>query len=129
MAPWRAIDGDGAPIAGVLDGLDAGCRARFQEGQHRLPVVGRTVGEAEAVALRAGCDMLPGQPPQLGRRSCVGAPNLAVEAANAAEARCERDLVERECRLVEELLREVKTPRVGDVERRRAEVLQKRRRR
>ena len=27
----RAIDGDGAPIAGVLDGLDAGCRARFRK--------------------------------------------------------------------------------------------------
>ena len=68
--------------------------------------------------------MLPRQSTQLGRRPRVGAPDLAVEAAQAPESGRERDLAHGERRFVQQLLREVRAARERDGERRRAEVLQ-----
>ena len=120
----RAINGDRSPIPRLLDRFDAWRGPRLQECQDRRPVIRRTIGEAEAVALRIGDDALSRQPPQLGRRAGVGAADLTVEAAHAAEPRRERHLAERESRFVEELLGEMDAARVRDFDRRRAEMLE-----
>ena len=120
----RAVDRDRPAITPRVDELDAGRRPRAQEREHRRPVIGWTVGEAEAIALRIGDDANARQPPQLGRRTRVGAPHLAVEAPDAAEARRVRHLAEGQGRLVEELLGEMEAPRVRDVDRRRAQMLE-----
>ena len=78
----------------------------------------------EPIATRIGNDVASCQSPQLRRRSFVGAADLAVEAAEAPEARRVRDLIDREGRFVEQFFREVHTTRERDVERRRAEMLQ-----
>ena len=62
------------------------------------------------------------EPPQRARRALVRPEERVVEAAEAGEARRERDLRHREVRLVDEPLREVEPPRLGHGERRRPDV-------
>src|SRR5439155_1109566 len=121
-----AVDRNRAPIARLGDRFDAGRRARAEKRQHGVPVVRRAIGEPEAIAIciRLGGRSLPGETPQLCRRACVRAANLGVESPKASEAGRDRDLMEREARLVDELLGEMRASGKGDVERRRAEVLQ-----
>ena len=118
------LEGDGPPVAPRLDRLDPNGGARSQEAEDGLPVIGRAIGETEPVALGVGHRLGMGAPPELGRSARVGAPHLAVEAADAAEARRERDPMNGERRLVEQPLGEVHATSEGHVDGRRAEMLQ-----
>ena len=71
---------DRAPIVAFLDVLDAWRGSGSEKVQHGVPVVGWAVRQSEPIALRIGNDG-PHAPSQLGRRPCVGASYLAVEAA------------------------------------------------
>src|SRR2546426_955351 len=71
------VDLDGAPIAAVLDALDAWRGPGPEEIQRRVPVIGRPVRKPEPVALRIAGDLLSRQPPELCGRPPVGAAHLA----------------------------------------------------
>ena len=118
----RAADRDRALIPVVFDELHARRGAGGEKTDHLRPVVRRPVGEAEAIALRT-IDAFAREPSQLRWRARERAPHLAVESPQAAEARGERDLRDRQRRFVEQLFREVHAPGQRDFDRRRAEML------
>ncbi len=118
----RAVDGDGAAITRSIHRLDAGRGARRQKPGERFPVIRRAIGEPEPVTTGLG-ERPPGEAAELGRRSRVGAANLAVEAAQAAEAGGDRDLRKRQARFVEQLLGGLHAAGQRHLDGRRAEML------
>ena len=86
------------------------------------PVVGRPVGEAEAITVRT-VRSLARELAQLGWCSRKSPADLAVQAAQAAESGRERDLRDRQPCFVDQFLGEVDPPGERDLERRRAKML------
>ena len=108
----------------VLDPFRAGVARERERRQHARPVVGRPIGQAQrhAIARRiVGAALLRGAE-RAGRPAEQLAEGL-VEAAHAAEARGQRHLGHRQARVVHQLLGEQHAPRLGDGDRRGAEML------
>ena len=119
----NAVELDAAPVMPGADRFDPRDRPRREEGDERIPVVGRREGELQSDAGGVGM-RVPGRPfaPQRARRAMVGAAHGVVEAAKAGETRGERHLGHRERRLVDHLLGEEDAPRPRDRKRRYADV-------
>ncbi len=60
------VDLNRPPIVRSIDRLHAWYRARAQKRQHGVPVVRRTIGQAEAIAVWLSVSVLSRQPAQLG---------------------------------------------------------------
>ena len=91
--------------------------------QHARPVVGRPIGQSQrhAIARRIVGAALCGAE-RAGRTAEQVAESL-VEAAHAAEARGQRHFGHRQARVVQQLLGEQHAPRLGDGDRRGAEMV------
>jgi hypothetical protein len=115
-------DRNRAPVAVPRDGFDTGDGAGAEKRQHRIPVIGRAIGETnrQRTCFAFG---LVADPPQRSRRTPEHLQKGFIEAADAVEARGQRDLGHRQRRLVDQLLGEQDPPRLRDRDRRRPDML------
>ena len=60
-------DRDGAPVDIFRDDLDAGNGARFEKRQHRIPVIGRPIGETHRQGARFASGLVAAVPQRRGR--------------------------------------------------------------
>jgi hypothetical protein len=121
----RAVEGEAPDVAFCAGELDARDRAQREEPGEGVPVQRRAERQAQLQRGRLAVGALRrARAAQDARRAAPGAAHRVVEAADAREPRRERDLRERQRRLVDELLREVQTPGLRDREGRSTEVLE-----
>ena len=116
---------DRAPVALTpVSRFDAGNRPCREEADHRMPIVGRCIGQHERDAFRA-CLLADGtaRPAQLARRSPIQRVECRIKATDAAEARRQGDFRHRHGRLDDELLREEHAACLSDRDSRCSEVL------
>ncbi len=117
-----SIERDGAAIGGLLDDFDAGDGAGAEVGEHRLPIVGRAVAEAEGDA-GVGCGSCGGLAAEGAGRAVEEVVEGFVEAAEAAESGGQRDFGHGHAGFVDELLGEEDAAGLGDRDGRGAEML------
>jgi hypothetical protein len=110
-------DRNRAAVGVVADRLDTRNRAQPEKRQHRVPVIGRPVGETN----RQRPGFMPGlvaAAPQRRRRAAEQVEEGFVETADAVEARGQRDLGHRQRRLMNQLLGQQHPPRLCHRDRR-----------
>ena len=119
-----AADRDRSGILLTGDDLDAGNGARAQERQHRIPVIGRPIAQLDRH--RAGCaERLRdhrGAPERAGRPLKQMLEGF-VEPPDAAKTGGRGDFRHRQTRVLDQLLRQQDPPRLGDRDRRGAQML------
>src|SRR5579864_1893135 len=86
----RAIYLDRAAIDSILDNLYTGYRTRFKKAQHRLPVIGWTIPDAQDCT--RFCRHNAGLPSQRARRAMEKILKNLIEAPKAIEAGSQRHL-------------------------------------
>ena len=111
-----------AGVALRVHPLDPRDRARGEKREQVGEVVRRAEREAERDLPVGGSGARSPEPPQRARRAVVGLQERVVEAAQAAEARRERDLGHGQVGLVDQPLREVEAAGLRHGERRGADV-------
>jgi hypothetical protein len=97
-------DANGAPVAPPLDGLDARHGPAREKGEHRVPVVGRAIGEIEREIVRFAAIRGPGA--KLPRRHPISLAEERIEPAQARKAARHRDREHRQSRVREQALGE-----------------------
>ncbi len=116
-----AIERDHAAIDAGVDVLDAWNRAGREEREQVIPVEWRSVVEPQTYAadsVRRGTRLAA---THLRRGAAHGVGEQRVEPAQTSEARGERDVGDRQRRLLEQLLREPEPPGLRERDRRHAE--------
>ena len=118
---YMAVHPDDAAIDAVADLFDAGDGARDEEGEQRVPVKGRPIGEAEDKGSSSrGSD---GTAAQLAGRTLVESAEGVIETSDAAEAGGHGHGDHRQARFVEKLLSEEDSTRLCDGQWRCADML------
>ncbi len=117
-------DRNRAPVDIARDSFDTGNGALAKKRQHRIPVIGRPIGETDRQ--RAGFALgLVADMPQRRRRTSEHLQKGFVEPADAVETRRQRDLGHRQRRLVDQLLGQQNPSRLRHRDRRRPDMLAK----
>jgi hypothetical protein len=111
-------------IAVLVDDFDAGQRASAQEREHRSEVVRRPITEPQCQHLaRLSLRRRERPPAQVARRHAVGIAKCGIETPQAAEARGQRDLGDRQRGFGQQLLGEQQATRTVHADRCGAEAL------
>ena len=112
MVVCMAVNPDDAAVDAVADLFDARYRARDEEGEQRIPVEGRPIGEPQDQGSSSGGSDRAAA--QLAGRTLVERAEGVIETADAAEARGHGYGQHRQARFVEKLLGEEDAARLRD---------------
>ena len=122
-ASGKSIDSDGAQVGSVLDDFHAGDRARLQETEHGIPVIGRTIAQPQRHAgFRTGWRRWKFFAAMRWEADERGRENF-VKSADTAESGRQRNFGHRHLRFVDQLLREENAPGLRHRDRRGAQML------
>ena len=116
---------DQSAIAVLIHALHARRGAHREEIAQVIPIVGRPIGEGERHLVTGSAQRRPAAlAAQLPRRPAIGVAEGIVEPAEAPEPGGERNLRHRQIALIDQPLREMQPARLGDRQRRSADMLQ-----